>query len=655
MDDTKERNVRVSVLVPVYRTNPGVLRETIASVLAQTFRDFELILLDDCPADPRADVVRSFADERIRYEVNPQNLGISATRNRLMDLARGEYWAVLDHDDVCRADRLAQEVVWLDAHPDCGVVSSWTREIPSGRIVERPVEDADIRVLLMGGCVIAHSASMLRASVLKEHGVRYEAEFSPSEDYRLYLRLLDKTTFHAIPEPLLDYRIHEGNTTQAQSDKMWRTAEAAQAAAKASFPALFSQYESRPRVLVSGGWSYGNLGDDALLEATARLVRRNLPTADVTWAVYDTGLAQESGVALGGRVVPSIHRLIDRRRSFWMMQTVGRSTGHAAWPKLLRKAFVKVVHPLAVALSAATDRVADSSDAFRGTDLFIMSGGGYFNLWATMFDARIRELELAHTNGCRVLLVGQSIGPFTEEQREILRRTLRPTDVICVRDPESVAELASLGFSASLAPDLALGFPQDAVVEKGLMTVVLGELDRRRERLVAEQLAEFHRRTGGRFRLRLTQTCNIWSDVMALRHVAQILRSLGVAAEVVMPRSYPELQKAIEGSEWVVSRRMHGMVLGWRSGSQVFAFTKSRKIVGFLEAIGSPDNICAEADWPSLAERLERAVSETSGETKARRAELAQQVQSTFAKLTQELLGSRHGIRRDRLYLLIRS
>lgn len=235
----------VSVLVPIYRTDPAFLREAVASVLAQTFRNFELILLDDCPDDPRESVVREFADERIVYAKNERNLGITPSRNRLMEMAKGEYLAVFDHDDVCRADRLEQEVAYLDEHPECVAVSSFVRVLPSGEIAKRPVEDGDIRVQMMGGCVMAHSASLLRASVLKEHGIVYEESFSPSEDYRLFLRLMEFGRLHTIPDPLIDYRMHGNNTTISQFERMWDAAERAHAEAKQKFPELWAEFRRR--------------------------------------------------------------------------------------------------------------------------------------------------------------------------------------------------------------------------------------------------------------------------------------------------------------------------------------------------------------------------------------------------------------------------
>lgn len=236
---------RVSVLVAVYRPTREILCETIGSVLDQTFEDFELLLLDDCPDDSCEAVVREFDDPRIAYAKNERNLGITPTRNRLMEWARGEYLAVLDHDDVCRADRLEKEVAYLDAHRDCVAVSSFVRTIPDGEILRRPVENEEIRIQMMGGCVMFHSASLLRASVLKEHRIVYEEMFSPSEDYRLFLRLMEFGHLHTIPELLIDYRIHEGNTTIAQFGRMWDTAERAHTEAKERFPELWAEFRRR--------------------------------------------------------------------------------------------------------------------------------------------------------------------------------------------------------------------------------------------------------------------------------------------------------------------------------------------------------------------------------------------------------------------------
>lgn len=237
--------MKVSVLMPVYRTDAGFLREAIASVLSQTFADFEFLILDDCPDDDRSRVVAEFSDRRIVYVRNDRNMGISASRNRLMDLAKGEYLAVLDHDDTCRPERFAKQVAWLDEHPECGVVASWTRMVPDDEIKKFPSEDRDIKIAMMCGCSIWHPASMIRRSAIEAAGVRYEAAYSPCEDYMLWMKLAPHVEFHNIPEALTEYRWHASNTSLVCKPELDAADARCKAWAKANLPELYGEYELR--------------------------------------------------------------------------------------------------------------------------------------------------------------------------------------------------------------------------------------------------------------------------------------------------------------------------------------------------------------------------------------------------------------------------
>ena len=235
--------MKVSVLTPIYRPDERFLRKAIESVLAQTFADFEFLLLDDCPDDDRSAVVKSYRDPRIVYLRNDRNFGIAASRNRLLDLAKGEYLAVFDHDDVCRPERLAKEVAYLDAHPECGVVSSWTRLTSNGSVNTYPEDDHAIKLRMMDVCALWHPASMIRKSVLVDHDIRYEADCSPVEDYMLWMRLVPHTRFHVLQEVLIDYRWHSGNTSNVQRGRLQAADWRVKAWAKVNLPELYAEYE----------------------------------------------------------------------------------------------------------------------------------------------------------------------------------------------------------------------------------------------------------------------------------------------------------------------------------------------------------------------------------------------------------------------------
>ena len=209
---------KVSVLVPVYNTAETYLRECIEGILGQTFADFELIIVNDASPDANVErVVKSYDDPRIRYYANEKNLGISETRNRLIDLARGEYLAVHDHDDVSVPERFEKQVAYLDAHPEVGILGSAHIEIPKNKIVRHPLTNDEIEEALMYDAPLIHPSVMMRKSVLIETGVRYDKAYSPTEDYNLYLHLIGKTRFANLPEVLFKYRKHDTNTINRET------------------------------------------------------------------------------------------------------------------------------------------------------------------------------------------------------------------------------------------------------------------------------------------------------------------------------------------------------------------------------------------------------------------------------------------------------
>ena len=237
--------MKVSVLTPIYKTDERFLREAIESVLKQTFTDFEFLLLDDCPEDDREKVVRSYDDSLIVYLKNDRNLGITASRNKLIDLAKGEYLAVFDHDDICRPERFAKEIAYLDAHPECGVVSGWTKPTCGG-VNEYPEDDHGIKLAMMAGISMWHPASMIRKSALGD--IRYETDFTPVEDYMLWMKLASRTVFHNLQEVMIDYRWHESNTSVVRKRELDAQDLRCKAWAKANLSELYAEYELSRRI-----------------------------------------------------------------------------------------------------------------------------------------------------------------------------------------------------------------------------------------------------------------------------------------------------------------------------------------------------------------------------------------------------------------------
>lgn len=207
------KHPKVSVLLPVYNGS-RYLREAVESILAQSFADFELILINDGSTDDTGAICTSFDDPRIRY-FEQENIGLASTLNRAAGLARGVYLARQDSDDVSCPARFAGQVAFLDANPDCGMVGSWAEIWKEGERTPRahrhPAEDAVLQFELLFNNPFVHSSVMMRRDVFSSVGP-YAAERSRQpEDYELWSRISRRYRVANIPEFLQVYRETEGS------------------------------------------------------------------------------------------------------------------------------------------------------------------------------------------------------------------------------------------------------------------------------------------------------------------------------------------------------------------------------------------------------------------------------------------------------------
>jgi len=242
-----QKSPRVSVLTPIYNTNPSHLREMIESILNQTFTDFELLILNDSPDNTEIEkIVLGYAkkDKRVKYSKNEHNMGITPSRNKLLKKARGEYVAIFDHDDVSVPTRLEKEVNFLDTNPSVGVVSGWLEYFGTDNCVwKTPELDTDIRVMLCDSCYIAHTAAMIRKSILVDNDIEYEEYYTPAEDYQLWVRLADVTRFYNIQDILVKYRWTGDNTSSTQNSKREYARRAIYLGFRDKYPALYDEFK----------------------------------------------------------------------------------------------------------------------------------------------------------------------------------------------------------------------------------------------------------------------------------------------------------------------------------------------------------------------------------------------------------------------------
>jgi glycosyltransferase involved in cell wall biosynthesis len=214
---------KLTAVMSVYN-GEKFLSKTIASVLAQTYADFELVIIDDGSSDKSAEIINSYAakDKRIRALKNEKNMGIVYTRNRCFNESNSEYIAIFDHDDISLPTRLNEQINFLESHPDFGLIGSWVEQIdendrPNGVIWKNNIPPEEIPIFLLFVNYFAQSSVMIRKKFLPEPP--YRDEFIFSEDYDLWIRIAEKSKVWSLPKILVKYRLHSTNILKTKRDQ----------------------------------------------------------------------------------------------------------------------------------------------------------------------------------------------------------------------------------------------------------------------------------------------------------------------------------------------------------------------------------------------------------------------------------------------------
>lgn len=209
----------VSVIIPTHH-RPALLKEAVASVLEQTWSDFEVIIVDEATTDETAQVIRAFSDPRIRSVRNEISLGAAGARNSGAALATGEIISFLDDDDCYLPDKLAKTVASFQRSDKIGVVVSGflIDDFPVIPAFEGNVFDK----LSKRFYTLPTSILAVRRSVFEALG-GFDKTMAPSEDVEFCLRAAQVTEFASIPEPLVFHRQHAGPRLVDDLDRARRT------------------------------------------------------------------------------------------------------------------------------------------------------------------------------------------------------------------------------------------------------------------------------------------------------------------------------------------------------------------------------------------------------------------------------------------------
>lgn len=212
--------IKASVVMPVFNGDK-YLPYSIESILNQTFRDFECIIIDDGSTDNSKTILKKYNDPRIHLVENEKNMGLVHSLNRGIDAAKGEYIIRMDQDDISLPNRFAEQIAFMEKHADVAVCGSWYKTIGelSGHTNKLLTDSEEIKSNLLFNASLAHPSVMIRRSVLEQHSLRYRKENEYFEDYGLWTEISHIAKLANIPKILLLYRVHKENISHRYSDK----------------------------------------------------------------------------------------------------------------------------------------------------------------------------------------------------------------------------------------------------------------------------------------------------------------------------------------------------------------------------------------------------------------------------------------------------
>lgn len=192
-----QNSPEISVIMPAYNAEKYIAA-SIESILNQTFKNFELLILDDASSDKTKEIVLSFAknDSRIVYVEKQSNHGPATLRNEGIHLAKGNFIALNDADDLSESTRFEKQIAVFKSQPNVAVCGSWILnfgENMESYVFQAPENPTDIKLTFLSYDCLANSSAMFRKSCVEN--LEYQKEFVPAEDYKLWSEVILKHDF----------------------------------------------------------------------------------------------------------------------------------------------------------------------------------------------------------------------------------------------------------------------------------------------------------------------------------------------------------------------------------------------------------------------------------------------------------------------------
>lgn len=364
-------------------------------------------------------------------------------------------------------------------------------------------------------------------------------------------------------------------------------------------------------ILISGGWGYRNLGDDAILVSTVKLLQTCYDDVQLTVLSY---AKDESKMILDSSI--SAHSSVDYLLHSGSFELINYKNQNI-YQKITKKINIinhffstnadrmkaKIHNEVKVLLDSNNDII----QCFKSCDLFLLSGGGYINNWETSLVSKCIEVELASYFKKRIILFGVTIGPFGRNKYETcFAEYFKKIELACVRDIESKADCIRLGVPVDdlVIPDIALF--EETILEKknGVVTIIpFYGIEQHLDTIILAM-----RKCRNIKKVVVTISQLWWFTKKNAELIYSRLVDEGFLVSLMYPSDYKELEGILGSSGLVISQNLHGLILAYRCGTPIISLNDARKFKTFMDLIGERHNLLPIKSLNS--EQLSKAMSD---------------------------------------------
>ena len=361
------------------------------------------------------------------------------------------------------------------------------------------------------------------------------------------------------------------------------------------------------KIILSGGWAYGNLGDEAILMSSVQLLHQRFADYTIVVLLYKRNetvkyLDALDYVQIGQSLHSYMYGVEEKRMSFGesllgeLRMPIERRLNNQLRPIREKNELKNFLKSPSGYFGGYGEAKAYFAELCKDAEMYVMSGGGYFNNWNEMIISKCLEVLIAKENHLKTYMIGQTVGPFNEHAKRVYRLVLDNIDGCFFRDIESIKDTKELGYGCytEVVPDLALG--EETPCEKDNYIVFipfLTDLNRHMDDII-ENIQSIVKETGCKVVITVSQQWPWCMQIATSFYVA--IKAKGIDAKYIIPENYKELERIRSSAKFVFSQNLHGLILAYRGHTPVVSLNGRRKFVSFMKTIGHEENLITPSE-----------------------------------------------------------